>query len=145
MRPGSLITVEFGVTVLMFASVVCLGTPASQLPVKNQSEENCPVQLVWACVETVDAAKSAIVASNLDETNLQPARARDVAPRRGPVDDSRRGSHPISAPNQSAMPIIKNWAATAPDVTRRGGARNSEDKLSLQISKVTIVTLEGCI
>ena len=70
--PGSLITVAFGVTVLMFPSVVCLGKPASQLPLKNQLEENCPVQLVWACVETVDAAKSAIAASNLDETNLQP-------------------------------------------------------------------------
>jgi hypothetical protein len=90
----------------MFPSVVCLGKPASQLPLKNQLEEDCPVQLVWACVETVDAMKSAIAASNLAET-LQPPRVRDVAPRRGPIDDSRCGSHPISAPNQSAMPKFK--------------------------------------
>ena len=63
----------------MFPSVVSLGEPASQLPLRNQFEENVPVQLVWACVETVDAATSAIVARNLDETNLQPARAREVA------------------------------------------------------------------
>ena len=74
MRPGSLITVAFGVTVLMFASVVCLGKPPFQLPLKNQLEENAPVQLLWACAETVDIATSAIVASNLDETNLPPAR-----------------------------------------------------------------------
>ena len=96
--PGLATAVEFGVTASMFPSVVCLGKPASQLPDKNQSEENRPVQLVvWACVETVDAAKSAIVASNLDETNLRPARARDVTSRRGPMGESRCGSHPISA------------------------------------------------
>jgi hypothetical protein len=66
----------------MFASSVCLGKVESQLPDKNQLEVNCPVQLrVWACVETVDAAKSAIAGSNVDRTNLQPARARDIAPR----------------------------------------------------------------
>ena len=65
----------------MFAPVAAFGTPAIQLPGLNQPLENAPVQLVWACVETVDAAKSAIVASNLDETNLQPAPAPDVAPR----------------------------------------------------------------
>ena len=38
---------------------------------KNQFEENCPVQSVcWAYVETVDVAKSEIVASNLDKANL---------------------------------------------------------------------------
>ena len=45
----------------MFASVVCLGKPASQLPLKNQLEENCPVQLVWARVDDV-AASSAMLA-----------------------------------------------------------------------------------
>jgi hypothetical protein len=69
-----------------------------QLRAVNQSDETAPVQLVWACVETVDAATSAIVASNLEQTNLQPARAGDIAPRRNPVDGSRGGSHPISAP-----------------------------------------------
>jgi len=93
--PGSLITVAFGVTVLMFPSVVCLGKPASQLPLKNQLEETAPVQLVWACIETVEAVKSAIPASNLGGTNLQPP-APDVARRRGPMDDSRRGSHLMS-------------------------------------------------
>src|SRR5258708_19896208 len=98
----------------MFALVSAFGTPAFQLRELNQPLENAPVQLVWACVETVDAAKSAIAASNLDETNLPPARAGDVVPRRVPMDDSRCGSHPISAPNQSAMPIIHNSAAIAP-------------------------------
>jgi hypothetical protein len=112
----------------MFASVVCLGKPASQLPLKNQLEENCPVQLVWACVETVDAATSAIVASNADETNLQPARVRDIAARRAPVDDHRHGSHRIPAPNQSAMPITKNRAATPPFVTATPGSAKSGRK-----------------
>src|ERR1700722_49525 len=97
--PGRLITVGFGVTVLMMASSVCLGKVESQLPLKNQSGVNRPVQfLVWACVETADAAKSAMVASNLDETNLPPARARDVARRRGPMENSRRGSYSIRPP-----------------------------------------------
>ena len=48
---------------------------------------------------------SAVLASNLNETNLTPAPANDAALRRGPMDDN--GSHSISAPNQSAMPIIK--------------------------------------
>src|SRR6478609_6229083 len=52
--PGLSITVGFGVTVLMFPSVVCLGRPAVQLPLRNHSDENRPVQLVWACVEPVD-------------------------------------------------------------------------------------------
>ncbi len=82
----------------MFALVAAVGTPASQLPGLNQPLETAPVQLVWAFVGTVDAAKSAIIASSLDETNLQPPHAGDVAPRRNPEDDSRRGSHPISAP-----------------------------------------------
>ena len=64
----------------MFALVAAVGTPASQLRGLNQPLENAPVQLVWACAETVDAAKSAIVASNLDETNLQPARALTSRP-----------------------------------------------------------------
>jgi hypothetical protein len=55
----------------MFTSIVRLGIPAFQLSPKNQSEKNPPVQpVVWACVETVDAATSAIAASNLAETNL---------------------------------------------------------------------------
>jgi hypothetical protein len=107
----------------MFALVAAVGTPAFQLRGLNQPLENAPVQLVWARVETVDVATSAIAASNVDETNLQP-RAGDVAPRRGPMENGRCGSHPISAPNQSAMPIIKNWAATAPDVTETRGVRN---------------------
>ena len=70
--PGLLITVEFGVTVLMLASSVCLGKLESQLPLKNHSDETRPVQLrVWAYVDTVDVAKSAIVASPLNKTNLQ--------------------------------------------------------------------------
>src|SRR6185437_3280020 len=89
--PGLDTTVAFGVTVLIFASIVCLGMPAFQLGPKNQSEENCPVQSVdWACVGTVDAAKNAIVASNVDKTNLRRARARDVAGRHGPKDDGGR-------------------------------------------------------
>jgi hypothetical protein len=88
----------------MLALVTAVGTPALQLPAVNQSEETVPIQWVWACVAIVDAAKSAIVASNVDKTNLPPARARDVAPRRGPMDDSGRGSHPISASINPAMP-----------------------------------------
>jgi len=66
----------------MSPSVVCLGKPPIQLPAKNQLEENCPVQSLWACAETVNAAKSAIVANSLDKTNLEPTFAREVAPRR---------------------------------------------------------------
>ena len=80
--PAPLISVELGVTVFMFASVATPGTPASQLRGLNQPLENAPVQLVWACVETVEVAKNAIVASNPDERNLQVARARDVVSRR---------------------------------------------------------------
>lgn len=58
-------TVAFGVAVSIFALVASVGTPASQLPGANQSEELIPVQFVWACVETVDTVKSAIIASNL--------------------------------------------------------------------------------
>jgi hypothetical protein len=97
---GSLITVAFGVTVLMFASSVCLGKPPIQLPAKNQLEENRPVQSDWACVETVEAAKSAIAISNMAETNLQTARAGDAEPRRDTMKNSRCDSPPISAPNQ---------------------------------------------
>src|SRR6476619_2822602 len=43
--PGSESTVAFGVTVLMFASSVCLGKPPNQLPARNQFEEHCPVQV----------------------------------------------------------------------------------------------------
>jgi hypothetical protein len=46
--PGLATTVEFNVTVLMFASFVWVGRRAVQLPGKNQLEENCPVQSVWA-------------------------------------------------------------------------------------------------
>jgi len=116
LAPVLVTAVKFGVTVLMFALVAAEGTPAFQLSPINQSEETAPVQLVWACVDTVNAA-SAIAASNLDETNLQPARARGVVPRRGPIDDSRCGSHPISAPNYSAMPIIKKGPPPPPDIT----------------------------
>jgi hypothetical protein len=112
----------------MIASVVCLGKPASQLLLKNQLEENCPVQLVWARVETVDAATSAIVASNVDKTNLQPARARDVAPRRGPMDDSGRGSHPISASIIRQCQKLETGPPLARSSLRRGGVRNPRAK-----------------
>src|SRR5579863_5801864 len=78
-----LITVRFGVTVLMLTSNVRLGIPASQLGPRNQSDEDHPSQpVVWAYVETVDAAKNVIVVSNAAGTNLQPVRPREVAPRR---------------------------------------------------------------
>ena len=88
---------------LMTASFAGVGVPAGaqlvpviQLPVASTQVLTC------ACAGAETAATSAIVASNLDKKNSQPARARDVAPRRGPMDDSRRGSHPTSNPNQSA-------------------------------------------
>ena len=102
--PALVTAVEFGATLSMFALIAAVGTPAFQLPAANQSEDTAPVQLVWACVETVDTATSAIAASNLEETNLQLACANEVAPRRGRMGDSRRGPHAISNPNQSAMP-----------------------------------------
>ena len=43
---GVVISVELGVTVSMFASIVCLGKPPIQLPLRNQFEVNCPVQSV---------------------------------------------------------------------------------------------------
>jgi hypothetical protein len=90
-----MITVAFGIKVLMLASRVSVGLPPIQFSARNQSEETAPVQSeVWACAETVVAATSAIVANNLEETNLTPVRAGDAVP----LDDSRRGSHPISAP-----------------------------------------------
>ena len=48
---GVVISVELGVTVSMFASIVCLGKPPIQLPLRNQSEENCsgPVGGLRAC------------------------------------------------------------------------------------------------
>ena len=76
--PGSAITVEFGVTVLMFPSIVCLGKPPIQLPLKNQLEVNCPVHSDWARAEPVDAARSARVARPVDERNLRPVRAGDA-------------------------------------------------------------------
>ena len=111
--PGIATTVEFGVTVSMFALVATVGTPAFQLPAVNQSEETAPVQSVWACVETVDATKSAIAASNLDETNLQlgPCPWR-LAPACSYGRQSTRVAPHIGS-NQSAMPIIKNRVATA--------------------------------
>jgi hypothetical protein len=63
------LVIEFGVTVSMFALVTAVGTPALQLPAANQSDETAPIQWVWACVATVDAATIAIVASNVDRTN----------------------------------------------------------------------------
>ena len=120
--PGSLITVEFGVTVSMFALVVCVGTPASQLRKLNQPLENCPVQLVWACAETVDAAKSAIAASNLDQKNAQPASAPDVAPRRGPIDERRCGSRSILASPSSQVELAKQQKHN-----RHPGCRNCGD------------------
>jgi hypothetical protein len=109
----------------MFASVVCLGKPALQLPLKNQLEENCPVQSVWARVETVDAAKTAIVASNVDKTNLQPVRAGDVAPGRGPVDHGGRGSPRISASNPSGKANDKKMnPLQLRSSPRRGGVGN---------------------
>jgi hypothetical protein len=44
----------------MFASSVCLGKPPSQLPLKNQLEENCPVQLDCACVDDVVASNATV-------------------------------------------------------------------------------------
>jgi len=44
--PGLATTVAFGVTVLMFTSIVRLGIPPTQLGPKNQSEERNPPQLV---------------------------------------------------------------------------------------------------
>ena len=83
----------------MFTLVSAFGTPALQLPGLNQPLEVAPVQLVtWACVETVHAMKNATAASNLKETNLQPAPVPDVEPQCGPVDDNRRGSHPNISP-----------------------------------------------
>ena len=74
-----MISVEFGVTVSMFALVATPGTPKGlQFRGLNQPLEIVPVQLDWACAETVDAASSAMVASNPDERNLQAVRARDV-------------------------------------------------------------------
>ena len=67
MRPGSQSPLNSASTVSMFPSVVCLGKLAVQLPDRNQLEVNVPVQSVWAWVETVDAAKSAMVASDLDK------------------------------------------------------------------------------
>src|SRR6476620_9796008 len=58
--PALAITVAFGVTVLMFPSVVCWGTPPIQLPLKNQLEENCPVQLDCACVDDVAASNATV-------------------------------------------------------------------------------------
>ena len=63
----------------MIASVATPGTPTGlQLRGLDQPLETAPVQLDWACVGAVDAASSAMVASNPAETNLQAARARDV-------------------------------------------------------------------
>ena len=129
--PAPLTSVEFGVTVSMFALVSAFGTPAFQLRGLNQPLEFAPVQLVWACVETVDAAKSAIAASNPDETILPPARAGEVAPLRGPMDDSRCRSHPISAPNQSAMPIMKTGPPQPRTSPGREGVRNLETQTKL--------------
>jgi hypothetical protein len=52
---------------------------------------------------------------------MQPARACDVAPRRGPMDDSGRRSHPISASIKPAMQKIKNGPPEARSSLRRGG------------------------
>src|SRR6188472_3585075 len=71
-----MISVEFGVTVSMFAFVATPGTPKGlQFRGLNQPLEIVPVQLDWACAETVDAASSAMVATNPDERNLQAVRA----------------------------------------------------------------------
>ena len=62
-----------------------------QLPAANQLDDPAPASQFlrfWAYVETVDAVKSAIAASNLEETNLPPARARDAVSRRGRVERS---------------------------------------------------------
>jgi hypothetical protein len=70
------------------------------LPLENHSEETCPVQfLVWACVEAVDATKSAIVASNPQATDFPPARAGDAVPWRDPMEIGRCDSRPIPASN----------------------------------------------
>ena len=106
LRPRPPISVELGVTVFMIASVATPGTPTGlQLRGLNQPLETAPVQLDWACVGAVDAASSAMVASNPAETNLQAARARDVMSvmsRRGRMGDNGRGSHPMISPYQPA-------------------------------------------
>ena len=69
-----------------------------------------PGRVLRACAapaQNAVAATSAVVASNLEETNLQPGCARDVALRHI-VDDSRRGSHPIGPPIN-----WPSWAAIA--------------------------------
>src|SRR5262249_59758162 len=45
--------------VSMVALVTAVGTPPVQLGALNQSEDISPVQLVWARVDTVDAASNA--------------------------------------------------------------------------------------
>ena len=69
--PAVLISVELGVVVLMFASSCCLGKVESQFPLKNQSEVNRPVQflVVWACVETADAANRPTIVKTLIKRN----------------------------------------------------------------------------
>ena len=79
--PGSATVVEFGVTVLMFPSVVCLGKPPIQLPLKNQLEENRPVQSVWACVETVDAREKRDRRQTRGRDKFAAARASNAARR----------------------------------------------------------------
>jgi hypothetical protein len=63
------------------------------------------------------ARLSTVLASNGDDTNLPPRR---------PMDDHRRGSHPILAPIQSAMPAIKN-------------RRSPTHKLNPRIRNITIM------
>ena len=72
----------------MFASVVCRGKTADPVATQEPIRGDRPVQSDWARVETVDAARSAIVARPVDETNLQPARASNGP--RGEAGESRR-------------------------------------------------------
>jgi hypothetical protein len=97
--------------------------PPIQLPLKNQLEVNVPVQSLWACVETVDAATSAIAASNVDETNLPAARAGDVAPRHDRMDDSRRGLDRNVSPQSIGNANSQKRVASAPGITETRGAK----------------------
>ena len=79
--PGVSTTVGCSDSVSMLALVPAVGTPAVQLPGINQSEEVAPVQSVWACAETIDAAKSTLIASNLAVrcvASWNPRRARRI-------------------------------------------------------------------
>ena len=127
---------------LMTASLAAVGAPAgdqlaptAQLPVASTQVLTC----AWA--GAVTAAITAIAASNRDETNSPLARTGDAVPRRDPMEISRCGLHPISGPQQPAMPI-KNWQQQSP-------GRYAEEtlicKLCLHTSVATIFARNAVI